>query len=261
MLKIIEDFSERRRLEKSMVTTNEALKRQTTELQRSNQDLEDFAYVASHDLQEPLRKVRSFCELLAQMYKGKMDARADRFIERIVDASDRMQALINDLLTYSRISRRPLVLETVDMNQVLLEVADSLRNQIAKSGAKLRWETLPKLQAEAFCMSQLMQNLVENGLKFHASGRHPEVRIWAGRKGDSWEIHVQDNGIGIESAYFERIFVIFQRLHTRQEYRGTGVGLAICKKIVERHGGRIWLDSKRGEGATFHFSIPAREAA
>ncbi len=225
------------------------------ELKRSNLELEQFAYVASHDLQEPLRAVTSFTQLLQQYYSNDLDAKAEKYMSYIVDGATRMQQLINDLLTFSRVGRGDLKLAVVDCNVVLEGVLKNLQVAIAESNTIITTHNLPiTLSVDAAQFSQLLQNLIANAIKFRRT--EPEISINAVLEPGMWHFCITDNGIGIEAPYLDRIFIIFQRLHTRREYPGTGIGLALCKKIVERHNGRIWVSSKFGEGTTFHFTIP-----
>jgi len=226
------------------------------ELRRSNAELEQFAYVASHDLQEPLRMVGSYTGLLKRRYQGKLDTEADEFIAYAMGGVTRMQALINDLLTYSRAGRGDRPLEEIDAGQALARALDSLQTAIAEKKAVVSQGAMPLVVANPIQLTQLFQNLVGNALKF-CKDRRPEIRIAADRDGREWVFSVQDNGIGIDPQYQERIFLIFQRLHKREEYEGTGIGLAICKKIVEQQGGRIWVESEPGHGSTFKFTLPA----
>jgi len=246
---IAHDITERKGVEK-------ALKKKTEELARSNEDLEQFAYVASHDLQEPLRTVTSYVQLLAKRYEGKLDSDADEFIRFAAGGAIRMWKLINDLLTYSRVGTQGKELSPTDSQEVLAQSVDDLKVAIEENGALVTHDPLPMVMADRPQLGQLFQNLIGNAVKFRGN-EPPRIHISASRNGNGWTFSVRDNGIGIAAEYAERIFVIFQRLHTRQEYAGTGIGLAICKKIVERHGGRIWVESEVGKGATFHFILPA----
>jgi PAS domain S-box-containing protein len=233
----------------------EAVEIKTQELLRSNAELEQFAYVASHDLQTPLRAISGYLNLLTKRYDGKLDADADRFIHRTHANVLRMQRLINDLLTYSRLTTRARPFQPRDCNQVVNEVLEMLQPVIEESGGRVTHEPLPTIRADGGQLLQLFQNLIGNAIKFR-DHRPPEVHVDAQRTDKGWLFSVKDNGIGMDPQYGERIFLIFQRLHTVDQYPGTGIGLAICKKIVERHGGQIWVESKAGEGATFKFLIP-----
>jgi signal transduction histidine kinase len=242
---------------------NRQLDEQARDLERSNRDLEQFAYVASHDLQEPLRKVSSFCQLLQRRYGGKLDERADQYIEFAVDGAQRMQRLINDLLAFSRVGRTTSGFEPVPLGPLARGVATSLEAQRAEVGGEIVVGDLPTVSGDPALLRQLLLNLVGNALKFHRPDVPPVVRIDAARHGDLWEVAVADNGIGVEAEYADKIFVIFQRLHGRDVYSGTGIGLALAKKIVEFHGGRIWLDTTpRDEpGAVVRFTLPGHAAA
>ncbi len=245
-------FAERKRMEV-------ALREKTEKLARSNEDLEQFAYVASHDLQEPLRMVTSYVQLLAKRYGGKLDADANEFIDFAVDGAVRMRKLINDLLTYSRVGTQGKELSPTDSEAALAQSVKDLEVTIEENGALVTHDPLPMVMADRPQLGQLFQNLIGNAIKFRGT-EPPRVHISASRNGKGWIFSVRDNGIGIAPEYSERIFIIFQRLHGRQEYAGTGIGLAICKKIVERHGGHIWVESDLGKGATFCFSLPAVRA-
>ncbi|MHB8882572.1 MAG: sensor histidine kinase [Thermodesulfovibrionales bacterium] len=234
--------------------SQERLKSTIEELQRSNTELEQFAYVASHDLQEPLRMVASYTQLLAERYEDRLDDKAKKFIRYAVDGAVRMQLLINDLLAYSRIGTRGKPLEPVDANAALGEALANLKVQITGAKALITNDELPKLQADASQLVQLFQNLIGNAVKFHGAAL-PHIHLSAADKGREWLFSVRDNGIGIDPQYADKVFVIFQRLHTKEEYPGSGIGLAVCKKIVERHGGRIWFESEPGKGTIFYFTI------
>ncbi len=236
----------------------EALETARDELQRSNAELEQFAYVASHDLQEPLRKVASFCQMLQRRYGGQLDERGESYIEFAVDGARRMQDLINDLLAFSRVGRVAEPQVVVSCDHLVERATVALAAQIEETGARIDAGPLPEVRGEASLLGLVFQNLIANGMKFHADAP-PHVRLSAHRDGPDWRFTVADNGIGIEAQYAERIFVIFQRLHARAAYEGTGIGLAMCRKIVEYHGGAIWLDTEVAAGTTFHFTLPAIE--
>jgi light-regulated signal transduction histidine kinase (bacteriophytochrome) len=234
---------------------NSALTVQAAELARSNTELQHFAYVASHDLQEPLRMVASYMQLLARRYKGKLDSDADEFIGFAVDGATRMQTLITALLTYSRVGTQAKAFEPIDCDAVLDTILGGLKTAIEDSGAVITRDPLPTVMGDGTQLGQLFQNLIGNGVKFRGAVA-PQIHVSSRRNGKGWIFSVRDHGIGIDSRYTERIFVMFQRLHAKGEYPGTGIGLAICKKIVERHGGEIWVESRPGDGSTFYFTIP-----
>jgi signal transduction histidine kinase len=237
--------------------SHQLLQEQAEDLRRSNRDLEQFAYVASHDLQEPLRKIASFTQLLAKRYEGQLDERADQYIHFAVDGAKRMQRLINDLLSFSRVGRIGGEVGDVDMDAALEQVRSDLEGIIEETGAQVEAHDLPVVQGEGPLLVQLLQNLVGNALKFRHPDRPPRVRVTAVREGDCWEFTCEDNGIGIDAQYADRVFVIFQRLHPKDVYEGTGIGLALCKKIVEYHGGHIWIDTSVTEGTRIRWSLPA----
>jgi light-regulated signal transduction histidine kinase (bacteriophytochrome) len=232
--------------------------RQREELARSNTELERFAYVASHDLQEPLRMVTSYLQLIEQLYADKLDDEAREFIQFAVDGAARMRVLIQDLLAYSRVNTRGQSFERIQLSRLLERAIANLQLSIDESGATLDLEPLPEISGDSTQMTQLFQNLISNAIKFRQPTQPLQIQIGAARQAEDWLFWVTDNGIGIESQYTERIFLIFQRLHHRADYPGTGIGLAVCKKIVERHGGRLWVESQPGQGSKFHFTIPDR---
>ncbi|MFT7836131.1 ATP-binding protein [Saccharothrix sp. BKS2] len=228
------------------------------DLQRSNSELEQFAYVASHDLQEPLRKVASFCQLLERRYSGQLDDRGEQYLRFAVDGAKRMQVLINDLLAFSRVGRITREQTLVDCDVLVEQVMDSYSEVIERTGATVEAGELPTVLGEESLLGGVFGNLVSNALKFRGE-EPPHVSITAERTGDLWTFTVKDNGIGIDTEYAERIFVIFQRLHHKDDYPGTGIGLAMCRKIIEYHGGTIWLDTTEDTGTTFRFTLPAVE--
>jgi light-regulated signal transduction histidine kinase (bacteriophytochrome) len=246
---ISRDITERRRAE-------ERLARQRVELERSNADLERFSYVASHDLQEPLRMVSNFVSLLGQRYRGRLDEDADEFIGFAVDGATRMSAMINDLLAYSRAGGAREA-QPVDCEEALVRATRNLAAAIGESGAVVTHDPLPTVTAEPLAMTQVFQNLISNAIKFRRDGQAPRIHVGARRERDECVLSVEDNGIGIDPADQERVFEIFRRLHARDRYAGTGIGLAICQRIVHLHGGRIWLESEAGAGSTFSFALPA----
>ena len=259
----IRDITERKRAEEALekrtqelAYSREALEEKAQELARSNTELQQFAYVASHDLQEPLRTMASFAQLLQQRYQGKLDANADDFIHFIVDGATRMQGLIQDLLAYSRVGSRGKNFVPTDCTTVCDQAVANLQMAVTESGAVVTHDSLPTVQGDGAQLIQVFQNLVGNSLKFRDS-QAPRIHVAAERKASEWVFAVKDNGIGIDPQYADRIFEVFQRLHNRTEYPGSGIGLAITKKIVERHGGHIWVESQPNQGATFFFTLPA----
>jgi PAS domain S-box-containing protein len=245
---MIEDITERKHVEEKLAAV-------AAELERSNNDLEQFASIAAHDLQEPLRMVASYTQLLAERYEGQLDEKARKYIAYAVDGAVRMQQLVNDLLTYARVGTRGNPIEPTDAGRVLGQAIGDLATAIEESRAVVTHEELPLVRADASQLRQLFQNLLANALKFR-SEEVPRVHVSARDEGRDWVFAVRDNGIGIDRQYAERVFVVFQRLHTRRDYPGTGIGLALCKRIVERHGGRIWFESEPGKGSTFLFTVP-----
>ncbi len=249
--KITRDLTERKLAE-------EKLRETATDLARSNAELEQFAYVASHDLQEPLRAVSGCVQILQKRYGDQLDDRARGLIQHSVEGAVRMQTLINDLLAYSRVTSKAQPLEPVDSGKVLKSALLNLDTAIKESNTTISYNGLPTVEADPVQLSQLFQNLVGNAVKYRGD-RAPEVTVDALKEERYWHFRIKDNGIGIDPQYFDRIFRLFQRLHTRREYTGTGIGLALCKKIVERHGGKIWVESEPDKGSTFHFTLPAVE--
>ncbi|MCC7377497.1 MAG: PAS domain S-box protein [Verrucomicrobiales bacterium] len=231
------------------------LKERTLELARSNEDLQQFAYAASHDLQEPLRAIAGCVQILQRRYREQLDARADELIQHAVEGAQRMRSLIEDLLTFSRVRSHGSGLAPVPLAKACQMAIDNLAVAIRESGASITVDSLPDVNGDLTQMSQLFQNLLANAIKFRGA-EPPKIHVTASTDAADWTVRVSDNGIGIESEYFDRIFVIFQRLHTRTQYPGTGIGLAVCKRIVERHGGKIGLESRIGEGSTFFFTLP-----
>nr|WP_255292792.1 sensor histidine kinase [Micromonospora sp. WMMA1996] len=258
--KIAQELDEVRQARERIEWVNSQLQKQAEELTRSNRDLEQFAYVASHDLQEPLRKVASFCQLLQRRYAGQLDERADQYIAFAVDGAQRMQRLINDLLAFSRIGRLTTGFTEVDLNKVMGDVAGQTEAARQYADAELTWDEMPTIRGEEPLLTNLLVNLVSNSVKFRRPDVTPKVHVSARLVDGEWEISCRDNGIGIEPEFADKIFVIFQRLHSKDAYPGTGIGLAIVKKIVEYHGGRVWVDTDAEVGTTIRFTLPALEA-
>ena len=249
---VLRDINARKKAE-------EMLKSKLEELSRSNEELEQFAFISSHDMKEPLRIITSYLQLLQRKYQGNLDDKADKYIHFAVDGASRMQDLINDLLEFSRVTTTTREPEFTDCEFILNQVLSNLSLIIRDNKATLSHGSLPEVMADPFQLVQVFQNLIFNGIEFH-SEESPKIHISAEEKTNEWLFSVQDNGIGIEPQHFERIFEIFKRLHTREVYSGTGIGLAICKKVVERHGGRIWVESELGKGSTFYFTLPINPA-
>ena len=246
---LLRDITERK-------AADEALRERTEDLLRSNTDLEKFAYIASHDLQEPLRMVTNYTQLLQRRYQGKLDSDADEFIAYAVEGAARMRTLINELLAYSRVGTQGAPFALTPLDGLFDEVLQGLEVTLSDADAVVTRDPLPELWCDPTQIARVFQNLIVNAAKFHGTDP-PKIHVGARREGDEWVFSVKDNGIGIDPEYFDRIFVIFQRLQSRDQYEGTGMGLAIGKRIVERHGGRIWVESRPGAGSTFYFTLPA----
>ena len=252
------DVTQRKQAEAELRRAHDELASKAEELQRSNAELEQFAYVASHDLQEPLRMVSSYTQLLAKRYKDQLPSDAQEFMQFMVDGAARMKQLIEDLLAYSRVGTKGKEFVAASLEAPLKRALTNLRAAIQESGAAVTADALPTVDGDEVQLAQIFQNLIGNALKFRGAAA-PHVHVGAVEEAGEWHISVADNGIGIEPQYFERIFMLFQRLHAMGEYPGTGIGLAICKKVAERHGGRIWVSSQPGAGSTFHFTLPKKE--
>ncbi|HML04968.1 MAG TPA: ATP-binding protein [Methanobacterium sp.] len=253
------ELDERKVTEEKLKESQKELKSMIEELKRSNDELQQFAYITSHDLQEPLRTISSFTQLIERRYKGQMDSDSDEFIEYIVDATRRMQELIKDLLEYSRVTTMGREFELVDTQEILQKTISNLHAAIKENDAIISYDELPEVMADSRQIGQLFQNLISNAIKFRKKDEKPKIRISARKNENEYIFNVSDNGIGIEKEYFDRIFTVFQRLHTREEYQGTGIGLSISKKIVERHGGNIWVESEPDKGSTFYFVLPIKQ--
>lgn len=249
------DISARKRAEADLIETREALLRANERLRASNRDLEQFAYVASHDLQEPLRMVVSYGQLLERKYRDRLDDDAHAFIGFMVEGGVRMQAMVADLLEFSRVDRMGEGRTPFDSRKAVEEALFSLSQAVVESGAEIGYAGLPEIVYDHHQFVRLIQNLIGNAIKYRASAP-PRITVAARRDGHQWVFSVSDNGIGIDPAYFDQIFAVFRRLHTRDQYGGTGIGLAVCKKIVEHHGGSIWVESAPGTGSTFFFTVP-----
>ena len=251
-----EDARQKARLELSHRAIEREVAKRTADLERKNKELDEFNYVASHDLQEPVRKLISFSKLLEQDVGGVLNERANRDLSFIVDAATRMRDLIQDLLALSRAGRTAMKIEPISLGDCVTQALDALELRVRETSAEIDCASLPEINGDAVLMTQLYQNLVSNALKFIPPDRKPKISLTATRSGDHWEMAVADNGIGIKPEHIDRLFKPFQRLHGRGEFEGTGIGLAICKKAVERHGGNIWIESQPGEGTQFKFTIP-----
>ncbi len=249
MVGSIQDIHEQKSYEAELETL-------VARLKQSNNDLERFAYVASHDLQEPLRVISSYVQLINKRYHDKLGDGAKEFFGFIVDGCKRMQQLINDLLDFSRVAQHELTKEHLDLNTLMKQVERHVAKKMESTAAIVTYKDLPHVYGNRSLIVRLLQNLLNNSLKYCAPNKTPNIKIISTEKNSCWEISVEDNGIGIEDQYFERIFVIFQRLHTMDKYSGTGVGLAICQRIIHSHGGNIWVKSELGNGSTFTFSLP-----
>ena len=251
---------EEKRLRGQRRKAEEELASKVVELARSNAELEQFAYVASHDLQEPLRMIASYTQLLAERYRGKLDEQADKYIAYSVDGAVRMQTLIQDLLKFSRVGKKKIEPWTTDCRVVVRQVLKNLQPAVQESGAVVNWNGLPVVMADTSQLTQVFQNLIANAIKFHGK-ETPVIQIDAEKKDHEWVLAISDNGIGIPAESWQDIFVIFRRLHTRTEYPGNGIGLAICKKIIEWHGGKIWIEPQAKPGCRFKFTLPTRPTA
>ncbi len=261
LLNILDDLNQSNEdLQAAHDILEERVKERTAELARSNAELEQFAYIASHDLQEPLRMVSSYVQLLERRYKGKLDQDADDFIAYASEGAVRMQRLINDLLAYSRVGTRGKSFEEVSLDGIMDQAIENLQLAIRDKHATVTHDPMPTVYGDAGQLTQVFQNLIDNAIKF-SGDKPPNVHVWATIEGRNCVCRVKDNGIGIAPEYMPRLFILFQRLHTRKEYPGTGLGLAICKRIVERHGGRIWAESVPGEGSIFCFQIPTTQGS
>jgi len=258
-LAMITDITQRKLHEELLKKSEADLDIKNKQLEQKNKEMEQFAYVASHDMQEPLRTTSSFVELLQRQYQGKLDEKADKYLSFIVQSSDRMKVLIKDLLDYSRIGRKLELIE-VNCNKMLKEVLSDLGTAINETGAEIKAEELPVVYGYPTEIKQLFQNLIINAIKFRQKNISPQINISVQQYQGNWHFAFKDNGIGIEEKHNERIFIIFQRLHNRTKYEGSGIGLSHCKKIVELHKGKIWVESTPGNGSTFYFTLPVGQA-
>jgi light-regulated signal transduction histidine kinase (bacteriophytochrome) len=266
------DVTERKEAEKKLEDSNRSLEKRLSEINvlhkelektnqllgQSNVDLENYTYVVSHDLKAPLRAMRSFSAFLLEDYSEKLDKKGQDYLQRIADASSHMDTLIENLLLLSRVGRKFMEVEVVDLNQLLEEIVEDLEPSIQKSNGKVVFQNLPAVSIQRTWMKELFMNLINNGLKFNKS-KTPRVEVTYEERESGLLFKVRDNGIGIEEKYFDRVFTLFERLHTQEEYEGTGAGLAICKKIVQQFGGRIWIESQISRGSTFFFTLPKKK--
>lgn len=250
------DVTEKEKARIHLEKVTKELKANNRKLEKSNESLQEFAHVASHDLQEPLRMISSYVQLLRKRYKGKLDKDADEYIQFAVDGASRMKLLINDLLTFARVESQGQSLQETNLQNVLKWTLDNLHDLIKETKAQITFDRLPKVSGDESQLGQLLQNLLQNAIRYHKPTQPIQIHIGVTEEGKDWKFFMQDNGIGIEPQYHERIFKIFQRLHTFKEYPGTGIGLAVCKRIVERHGGKIWVESNFNQGSMFCFTIP-----
>jgi light-regulated signal transduction histidine kinase (bacteriophytochrome) len=250
-------FRELKSSEEALRKSKEQLKLTVKKIERSNKELQKFADVVSHDLHEPLRTVSSFIDLLAKRYKGQLDEKADRYIAFALEGVDRMSKMISDLAAYAKIGTHTREFTPADLEEILKQVKASLNKSVEESNTEITHDPLPQIDGEETQLAQLFQNLIGNAIKFRKKDVPPRVHISSELKEKEWLFGVHDNGFGISPEFHDRIFVIFQRLHTREEFAGTGLGLSVCKKIVERHGGCIWVESQTGQGSTFYFTLPA----
>lgn len=250
------DITQRKFTEQALARAALELSRRDEELARSNVELEQFAYVASHDLQEPLRTIANYTQLLAERYRGKLDKQADKYIAYSVDSAVRMQSLIHDLLEFSRVGKGEIECSATDCGTVVEEVLKNLQAAVKESGAVVNWNSLPVVMIDPGQLTQVFQNLIANAIKFHGA-ETPVIQIDSEKKEHEWVLTVSDNGIGVPTESWHDIFVIFRRLHTRTEYAGNGIGLSICKKIIERHGGKIWIEAQALPGTRFKFTLPS----
>jgi light-regulated signal transduction histidine kinase (bacteriophytochrome) len=254
----LKDITDLKETQAALQSANRELTQYAKALKRSNRDLEHFAYVTSHDLQQPLRTVTGFLQLLERYYSDALDERARLYIDSAVTGADRMTKMIQALLDLSRVGTRGEAFKATDMETVLEETIHALQHNIEESEAKITHDALPTVIGDATQLGQLLQNLITNAIKFQRDGTQPHIHISATQEEDTWQFAIQDNGIGIDPEHSKRLFRVFQRLHTREEYPGVGIGLALCKRIVERHGGEIWVESEHGEGSTFYFTVERR---